>query len=132
MTLEQKQNLIKEHKADTLAALGSYITHVYDISNPFYDKNGELITDYKDEKISLKENEEMTKFISNFRNHIKEFELIEDKIKQDNFNLSLLEINRIAIIFEYMTEIFKKQLTQTQIAIDECKKIHDSLVSVDK
>lgn len=43
MDMAEKIELIKEHKTDTLAALSVYITHVYDMSNPFFNKNGELI-----------------------------------------------------------------------------------------
>lgn len=132
MKLSEKIDLIKEHKTDTLAALGAYITHVYDISNPFYTKEGVLIQDYSDDKVNLQTDKDLVNFITSFRSHVKEFEIIEDKLKKEDFNLSLLEVNRIALVFEYMKEVFKKQLLQTQTAISECEKIYDQLVSPDK
>ena len=127
MDMAEKIELIKEHKTDTLAALSVYITHVYDMSNPFFNKNGELIQD----AIKTETDEEYIKFIKSFRQSVREFETLEAKIKKNDFNLSLLEIDRIALVFQYMEEVFKKQLQQTEWAIAECKKVSDQLMETE-
>lgn len=127
MDMAEKIELIKEHKTDTLAALSVYITHVYDMSNPFFNKNGELIQN----AIKTETDEEYIKFIKSFRHSVREFETLEAKIKKNDFNLSLLEIDRIALVFQYMEEVFKKQLQQTEWAISECKRVSDQLMEIE-
>lgn len=128
MDMAEKIELIKEHRTDTLAALSVYITHIYDMSNPFFNKNGELIQD----AIKTETDEEYIKFIKSFRQSVREFEMLEAKIKKNDFNLSLLEIDQIALVFQYMEEVFKTQLQQTEWAISKCKKVSDQLMETEK
>lgn len=127
MDMTEKIELIKEHKTDTLAVLSVYITHVYDMSSPFFNKDGKL----KQDVIKTETDEEYIKFIKSFRYSVREFEALEAKIKKNDFNLSLLEIDRIALVFQYMEEVFKKQLQQTEWAISECKKVSDQLMETE-
>lgn len=104
-----KIELIKQYKETAIAALNSYLDSMYNLTDKYFDKEGKMIP-------LPERNEKLESFINEIRIDTQKYESVRRKLIDENFDLSLYEINLVALSFLFTTETMKKQvnnLTQT-------------------
>lgn len=102
MTIEEKIQVVKDNKSAALAALESVTDRIYDITDTLLNNKGNLMTaeikSYKTQQ-----------FLINLRKDAKKYEDVRVKLMNDDFNLSLLEINYVALSFKFCSDNLKEQ-----------------------
>lgn len=104
-----KIELIKQYKETAIAALNNYLDSMYNLTDKYFDKKGKMLP-------LPERNEKLESFINEIRIDTQKYESVRRKLIDENFDLSLYEINLVALSFLFTTEIMKKQvnnLTQT-------------------
>jgi hypothetical protein len=122
MTLQEKQSLIKEQKEVVQGVLNIYLDSVYDLTDPFYNEDGSL-------KSSHPLSKEVVNFVESLRKDAECTEKVRLKVLENDFNLSLFEINVIAICFKYVRLQWSKDIERIQAASKEADDIISSLES---
>ncbi len=118
MDIELKIQTIKDNKEIAIAALNSYLDTIYNMTDKFFDENGEL-------KKDLTKDEKFEDFLKSTRQDASNFENVRSKLLNDDFLLSIKEINYIGLGFMFSFLRIKKEtdnLIKTNI---ELKKIID-------
>lgn len=121
MTLQEKQTLIKENKEAAISAFNAYLDSIYDLTDDFFDEEGNF------QNFSSKD-EKLENFIQSLRNNTNDYEKVRKKLINNDFNLSLFEINLVMLSLYYVNEKWKKQMEQLEIARNEIQKIINSLI----
>lgn len=110
-----KIELVKQYKETAIAALNSYLDSMYNLTDKYFDKEGKMLPlPEKDEKVE--------NFIKEVRTGTQKYESVRRKLIDENFDLSLYEINLVALSLLFTTETMKKQvnnLTQTIEALSD-------------
>lgn len=104
-----KIELIKQYKETAIAALNSCLDSMYNLTDKYFDKEGKMLP-------FPERNEKVENFIQEVRADTQKYENVRRKLIDENFNLSLYEINLIALSFNFTIETMKKQaenLTRT-------------------
>lgn len=104
-----KIELIKKYKETAIAALNSYLDSMYNLTDKYFDKEGKMLP-------LPERNEKVESFIKEVRTDTQKYESVRRKLIDENFDLSLYEINLIALSFNFTIETMKKQaenLTRT-------------------
>lgn len=104
-----KIELIKQYKETAIAALNNYLDSMYNLTDKYFDKEGKMLP-------LPERNEKLESFINEIRIDTQKYESVRRKLIDENFDLSLYEINLVALSFLFTTETMKKQvnnLTQT-------------------
>lgn len=104
-----KIELIKKYKETAIAALNSYLDSMYNLTDKYFDKEGKMLP-------LPERNEKVKNFIQEVRADTQKYENVRRKLIDENFDLSLYEINLIALSFNFTIETMKKQaenLTRT-------------------
>lgn len=110
-----KIELIKQYKETAIAALNNYLDSMYNLTDKYFDKEGKMLT-------LPERNEKLESFINEIRIDTQKYESVRRKLIDENFDLSLYEINLVALSFLFTTEIMKQQvknLTQTIEALSD-------------
>ena len=88
---------------------------MYNLTDKYFDKEGKMLPlPEKDEKVE--------NFIKEVRTDTQKYESVRRKLIDENFDLSLYEINLVALSLLFTTETMKKQvnnLTQTIEALSD-------------
>lgn len=121
MTLQEKQTLIKENKEAAISAFNAYLDSIYDLTDDFFDEEGNF-------QNFLSKDEKLENFIKSLRNNTNDYEKVRKKLINNDFNLSLFEINLVMLSLYYVDEKWKKQMEQLEIARNEIQKIINSLI----
>lgn len=121
MTLQEKQALIKENKEAAISAFNVYLDSIYDLTDDFFDEEGNF-------QNFLSKDEKLENFIKSLRSNTDNYEKVRKKLINNDFNLSLFEINIVMLSFYYVNEKWKKQIEQLEIAKNEIQKIINSLI----
>lgn len=121
MTLQEKQTLIKENKEAAISAFNVYLDSIYDLTDDFFDEEGNF-------QNFLSKDEKLENFIKSLRSNTDDYEKVRKKLINNDFNLSLFEINIVMLSFYYVNEKWKKQIEQLEIARNEIQKIINSLI----
>lgn len=121
MTLQEKQTLIKENKEAAISAFNAYLDSIYDLTDDFFDEEGNF-------QNFLSKDEKLENFIKSLRNNTNDYEKVRKKLINNDFNLSLFEINLVMLSLYYVNEKWKKQMEQLEIARNEIQKIINSLI----
>ena len=121
MTLQEKQALIKENKEAAISAFNTYLDSIYDLTDDFFDEEGNF-------QNFLSKDEKLENFIKSLRSNTDDYEKVRKKLINNDFNLSLFEINIVMLNFYYVNEKWKKQIEQLEIARNEIQKIINSLI----
>lgn len=116
MTVEEKIQIIKDNKTVIIAALNSYLDRIYDLTDKYFDKNDKL-------KEGLTKDIELETFLLELKGDANNYEGIRKKIIEDNFNLSLKEINFIALSLVYVQVSWEKQVENLNTAIKDTEQI---------
>lgn len=104
-----KIELVKQYKETAIAALNSYLDSMYNLTDKYFDKEGKMLP-------LPEKNEKVENFINEVRTDTQKYESVRRKLIDENFDLSLYEINLVALSLLFTTETMKKQvnnLTQT-------------------
>lgn len=123
MTLEQKREIIIKNKDPAIAALESVTDRIHYITDPLLDENGEIIKTGLEDKVY--------NFSKDLRKDADKYEKVRGKLLAGDFNLSLTEINYIAIAFRYSVIDMDKKIKLMEKAIVEISSIVNDLLSAD-
>ena len=121
MTIEEKIQVVKEYKTSALAALNSYLDRIYDLTDKYFNEDGTL-------KEGLTRDEKLETFLLELKADAKKYEDVRKKIIDEDFNLSLKEINLIALSFVYVQTSWEKMINYLNAAIENTKLIISQLM----
>lgn len=98
-----KIELIKQYKETAIAALNNYLDSMYNLTDKYFDKDGKMLP-------LPERNEQVENFIQEVRADTQKYESVRRKLIDENFDLSLYEINLVALSFNFTIETMKKQI----------------------
>lgn len=119
--MEEKIQIIKENKDAAIAALNSYLDKIYTLTDQYFTKDNQL-------KEGLTKDEKLEKFLIELRNDASKYESVRRKIIDENYDLSLKEINYIALAFTYVSATWQTMIKNLTKAIEETKLIVSKLM----
>ena len=111
----EKINLIRDNRDAAIAALNVYLDKIYNLTDSYFD-NGVL-------KKELTPDEKLQNFLLELRDDAQKFEAVRRKIIDNDFNLSLKEINYVALAFTYLSESWQNQIKNLTTAREQAQQI---------
>lgn len=111
----EKINLIRDNRDATVAALNVYLDKIYNLTDSYFD-NGVL-------KKELTPDEKLQNFLLELRDDAQKFEAVRKKIIDNDFNLSLKEINYVALAFTFLSESWQNQIKNLTTAREQAQQI---------
>lgn len=119
--MEEKIQLIKENKDAAVAALNSYLDRIYNLTNQYFTEDNQL-------KEGLTKDEKLEKFLMELKNDASKYESVRRKLLDENYDLSLKEINYVALAFTYVSATWQTMIKNLTKAIEETKPIVSKLM----
>lgn len=119
--MEEKIQLIKENKDAAVAALNSYLDKIYNLTDQYFTKDNQL-------KEGLTKDEKLEKFLIELKNDASKYESVRRKLIDENYDLSLKEINYVALAFTYVSATWQTMIKNLTKAIEETKPIVSKLM----
>ena len=119
--MEEKIQLIKENKDAAVAALNSYLDKIYTLTDQYFTKDNQL-------KEGLTKDEKLEKFLMELKNDASKYESVRRKLIDENYDLSLKEINYVALAFTYVSATWQTMIKNLTKAIEETKPIVSKLM----
>lgn len=114
--MEEKIQLIKENKDAAVAALNAYLDKIYDLTDKYFTEDNQL-------KEGLTKDEKLEKFLMELKNDASKYESVRRKLLDENYDLSLKEINYVALAFTYASATWQTMIKNLTKAIEETKSI---------
>lgn len=119
--MEEKIQIIKENRDAAVAALNSYLDRIYNLTNQYFTEDNQL-------KEGLTKDEKLEKFLMELRNDASKYESVRRKLLDENYDLSLKEINYVALAFTYVSATWQTMIKNLTKAIEETKPIVSKLM----
>ena len=119
--MEEKIQLIKENKNAAIAALNSYLDKIYNLTDQYFTEDNQL-------KEGLTKDEKLEKFLIELKNDASKYESVRRKLIDENYDLSLKEINYVALAFTYVSATWQTMIKNLTKAIEETKFIVSKLM----
>ena len=119
--MEEKIQLIKENKDAAVAALNSYLDKIYTLTDQYFTEDNQL-------KEGLTKDEKLEKFLIELKNDASKYESVRRKLIDENYDLSLKEINYVALAFTYVSTTWQTMIKNLTKAIEETKPIVSKLI----
>ena len=119
--MEEKIHLIKENKDAAVAALNSYLDKIYNLTDQYFNEDNQL-------KEGLTKDEKLEKFLIELKNDASKYESVRRKLIDENYDLSLKEINYVALAFTYVSATWQTMIKNLTKAIEETKPIVSKLM----
>lgn len=119
--MEEKIQLIKENKDAAVAALNSYLDKIYNLTDRYFTEDNQL-------KEGLTKDEKLEKFLIELKNDASKYESVRRKLLDENYDLSLKEINYVALAFTYVSATWQTMIKNLTKAIEETKLIVSKLM----
>ena len=119
--MEEKIQLIKENKDAAVAALNSYLDKIYTLTDQYFTEDNQL-------KEGLTKDEKLEKFLIELKNDASKYESVRRKLIDENYDLSLKEINYVALAFTYVSTTWQTMIKNLTKAIEETKLIVSKLM----
>lgn len=119
--MEEKIQVIKENRDAAIAALNSYLDKIYNLTNQYFTEDNQL-------KGGLTKDEKLEKFLMELRNDASKYESVRRKLLDENYDLSLKEINYVALAFTYVSATWQTMIKNLTKAIEETKPIVSKLM----
>lgn len=119
--MEEKIQIIKENRDAAIAALNSYLDKIYGLTNQYFTSDGKL-------KEGLTKDEKLEKFLLELKEDASKYETVRRKIIDEDYNLSLIDINHIALAFIYVSATWQTMIKNLTKAIEETKLIISKLM----
>lgn len=117
----EKINLIRDNRDAAIAALNVYLDKIYKLTDDYFE-DGKL-------KEGLSSDAKLEKFILELRDDATKFESVRRKLIDNDFNLSLEEVNYIALGFVYMAESWRSQIKKLTLAVEQAQAITKVLMA---
>ena len=119
--MEEKIQLIKENKDAAVAALNSYLDKIYNLTDQYFTEDNQL-------KEGLTKDEKLEKFLIELKNDASKYESVRRKLIDENYDLSLKEINYVALAFTYVSATWQTMIKNLTKAIEETQLIVSKLM----
>lgn len=119
--MEEKIQLIKENKDAAVAALNSYLDKIYTLTDQYFTEDNQL-------KEGLTKDEKLEKFLIELKNDASKYESVRRKLIDENYDLSLKEINYVALAFTYVSATWQTMIKNLTKVIEETKLIVSKLM----
>ena len=119
--MEEKIQIIKENRDAAIAALNSYLDKIYGLTDQYFTSDGIL-------KEGLTKDEKLEKFLLELKEDASKYETVRRKIIDEDYNLSLIDINHIALAFTYVSATWQTMIKNLTKAIEETKPIISKLM----
>lgn len=127
--MEEKIQCIKDNKDAAIAALDAYLDSIYNLTDKYFDEVP------KDDntgvervlKAELTPDDKAENYIKELDNDARDYEKVREKLKEDDFNLSLSEIARIGLAFVFVGLTFEKQIKAIKEAQEKTLTIINTL-----
>ena len=119
--MEEKIQIIKENRDAAIAALNSYLDKIYGLTDQYFTSDGKL-------KEGLTKDEKLEKFLLELREDASKYESVRRKIIDEDYNLSLKDINYVALAFTYVSATWQTMIKNLTKAIEETKPIVSKLM----
>lgn len=117
----EKINLIRDNRDAAIAALNVYLDKIYKLTEDYFE-DGKL-------KEGLSSDAKLEKFILELRDDATKFESVRKKLIDNDFNLSLEEVNYVALGFVYMAESWQSQIKNLTLAVEQARTITKTLMA---
>ena len=117
----EKINLIRDNRDAAIAALNVYLDKIYKLTDDYFE-DGKL-------KEGLTHDAKLEKFILELRDDATKFESVRRKLIDNDFNLSLEEVNYIALGFVYIAESWQSQIKKLTLAVEQAQAITKVLMA---
>lgn len=117
----EKINLIRDNRDAAIAALNVYLDKIYKLTEDYFE-DGKL-------KEGLSSDAKLEKFILELRDDTTKFESVRRKLIDNDFNLSLEEVNYVALGFVYMAESWQSQIKNLTLAVEQARTITKTLMA---
>lgn len=117
----EKINLIRDNRDAAIAALNVYLDKIYKLTEDYFE-DGKL-------KEGLSSDAKLEKFILELRDDATKFESVRRKLIDNDFNLSLEEVNYVALGFVYMAESWQSQIKNLTLAVEQVRTITKTLMA---
>lgn len=117
----EKINLIRDNRDAAIAALNVYLDKIYKLTDDYFE-DGKL-------KEGLSPDAKLEKFILEIRDDATKFESVRRKLIDNDFNLSLEEVNYVALGFVYMAESWQSQIKNLTLAVEQARTIIKTLMA---
>lgn len=117
----EKINLIRDNRDAAIAALNIYLDKIYKLTDDYFE-DGKL-------KEGLSSDAKLEKFILELRDDATKFESVRKKLIDNDFNLSMEEINYVALGFVYMAESWQSQIKNLTLAVEQARTITKTLMA---
>ena len=116
----EKINLIRDNRDAAIAALNVYLDKIYKLTEDYFE-DGKL-------KEGLSSDAKLEKFILELRDDATKFESVRRKLIDNDFNLSLEEVNYVALGFVYMAESWRSQIKNLTLVVEQAQAITKALM----
>lgn len=117
----EKINLIRDNRDAAIAALNVYLDKIYKLTDDYFE-DGKL-------KEGLSSDAKLEKFILELRDDATKFESVRKKLINNDFNLSMEEVNYVALGFVYMAESWQSQIKNLTFAVEQARTITKTLMA---
>lgn len=117
----EKINLIRDNRDAAIAALNVYLDKIYKLTDDYFE-DGKL-------KEGLSSDAKLERFILELRDDATKFESVRRKLIDNDFNLSLEEVNYVALGFVYMAESWQSQIKNLTLAVEQARIITKTLMA---
>lgn len=114
MNLQEKIEYVKKNKPTAVAALNKVLDRIYDIKDKFFDDEENL-------KEGLERDEKAEKELHSLFRDAEKYEEVRQKLLDDDFNLSLAEINYIGLSYFYLIANWENMIKRLRKAITEAE-----------
>lgn len=119
--MEEKIQIIKENRDAVIAALNSYLDKIYNLTDQYFTEDNQL-------KEGLTKDEKLEKFLLELREDASKYESVRRKIIDEDYDLSLIDINHVALAFTYVSATWQTMIKNLTKAIEETKPIVSKLM----
>lgn len=112
--------LIKQYKDPIIASFNFYLDYIYSLMDNYFE-DGNLKPEFSADK-------QLEELISSCGANAKKYEKIRKKLINNDFNLSILEINYIGLMLFFWERMTQKQIATLQKASDLANNLRIQLL----
>lgn len=120
MTLKEKREIIVKNKDPAIAALDSVLDRIYDLSDVTLDKKSDNVG-----------NANIQQLVEELKKDASKYEKVRRKLLYGDIDLSLTEINYIALAFHFCAERMRGEVISLNKAIGISESMVKKLMSAE-
>lgn len=121
MGVNKKIYLIQQNTEAAIAAIDSYLDYIYSLQSIFLDDEQNL-------KPELEHDKQAEELLKSSGANAETYEIIRRKLIDEDFNLSLVELDYIALAFFFASSRMKIQINKLTTARAELKDVIEILL----